>query len=78
MTVDAGPTSFTGEMSGALGSLAIPDGTVSGDTLQCRIRISSPMPMEVGVSATVSGGSMTGSVDAGLFGQMPLRGVRAP
>ena len=77
LEVDAGPSSFTGHMSGALGEMAIPDGTVSGDTLSCTLRITSPMPMQVDVTATVAGDRMTGSVDAGLFGAMPLEGVRA-
>jgi len=76
LTVQAAGSSFTGTMSGGLGSLDIPDGTVSGDTLSCRIRINSPMPMQVEVTAAVAGDTMSGSVDAGMFGSMPLSGVR--
>ena len=76
LTVRAEGTTFTGTMSGALGSLDIPDGTVSGGTLSCRIGITSPMPMQVDVTAAVAGDTMSGSVDAGMFGSMPLTGVR--
>lgn len=77
LAVRSNGDSFTGTMSGGLGEMAIPDGKVSGDTLSCRIGISSPMPMQVDVTATVTGDTMRGSVDAGLFGTMPLEGVRA-
>jgi len=76
LEVQAQGDRFTGRMSGALGEMAIPDGTVRGDTLSCRIGISRPMPMQVDVSAAVSGDTLNGSVDAGLFGAMPLTGVR--
>ena len=77
LVIDAGPSTFTGHMSGALGERDITEGTVSGNTLSCRIGITSPMPMNVEVNASVNGDAMTGSVDAGLFGSMPLEGVRA-
>ena len=76
LTVQANGASFTGSLEGMLGSIAIPDGTVMGDTLRCHLGITSPMPMGVEVEATVSGDALTGTVDAGMFGSMPLTGTR--
>ena len=76
LTVQESGGTFTGSLEGMLGSMRIDDGTVLGNTLRCSLRISSPMPMGVDVEATVSGDALTGSVDAGMFGQMPLTGAR--
>jgi hypothetical protein len=54
--------SFTGSMAGGMGSMDITDGTIEGDTLNC--------------TATVTGDQMTGTVNAGAFGDMPLTGER--
>ena len=77
LTVAAEGEKFTGRMFGALGDIAIPDGRIEGDTLRCTLDITAPLPMRVDVTATVSGDALRGTVDAGLFGSMPLSGVRA-
>lgn len=77
LVVATAGSGFTGSLTGDLGDVTIPDGTVHGDTLSCRMSITRPMPMQVEVTATVAGSTMNGSVDAGLFGLMPLEGVRA-
>ena len=52
-------------------------GKVDGDTLTWSASITSPMPMTLEFSATVSGDAMTGNVKLGAFGNAPLSGVRA-
>ncbi|AOH83731.1 hypothetical protein AWL63_06870 [Sphingomonas panacis] len=74
--VSAG-TSFTGNLSGALGSVEVKDGTVDGDTLAWVMSITSPMPMKLECTATVDGDTLTGSVGAGGLGSFPVSGVRA-
>jgi hypothetical protein len=76
LTVKSAGASFTGGLSGALGSVDVPDGTVDGDTIAWRMRISSPMPMTLECSATVEGDALTGSVGAGGYGSFPLSGTR--
>jgi hypothetical protein len=66
---------FTGKMSGRQGEQAI-SGKVDGDTLTWSAQITSPFPMTLEFTVTVSGDSMSGSVKAGAFGSSPLTGER--
>ena len=75
LTVTSSGDTFTGTMSGAMGSNDV-SGTVDGDTLIWSMDITSPMPMTLDNRATVDGDSMTGTVKAGAFGDMPLSGER--
>ncbi len=75
LTVKSNGGSFTGTMSGAMGSNDV-SGTVEGDTLIWSMDITSPMPMTLDNKVTVDGDSMTGTVKAGAFGDMPLTGER--
>ena len=79
-TVDATITTsgdtFTGTTAGQMGSQEV-SGKVDGDTLTWSTNITSPMPMTLEFSATVSGDSMSGNVKLGAFGNAPLSGVRA-
>ena len=67
LTVTSSGDTFTGTMSGAMGSNDV-SGTVDGDTLIWSMDITSPMPMTLDNRATVDGDSMTGTVKAGAFG----------
>ncbi|MGH7023614.1 MAG: hypothetical protein ACREEB_08500 [Caulobacteraceae bacterium] len=68
--------SFTGTMKGRMGEQPI-SGKVDGDTLTWSAQITSPFPMTLEFTVTVSGDAMSGSVKAGAFGSSPLTGVRA-
>lgn len=70
-------SSWTGNMAGGMGSMDIKDGTVSGNTLHWKMDMTVPMPMTLTCEATVDGDSITGKVNAGAFGDMPLSGERA-
>jgi hypothetical protein len=67
---------FTGKMEGRMGGQDI-SGKVDGDTLTWSAAITTPFPMTLEFTVTVSGDAMTGSVKAGSFGSSPLTGVRA-
>jgi hypothetical protein len=67
---------FTGKMKGRMGEQDI-SGKVDGDTLTWSASITSPFPMTLEFTATVSGDNISGSVKAGAFGSSPLTGVRA-
>ena len=75
LTVKSDGDSFTGNMSGAMGTNDV-SGKVEGDTLIWSMDITSPMPMTLDNKATVDGDTMTGTVKAGAFGDMPLSGTR--
>lgn len=77
MTVASSGETFTGTMSGAMGSLDIEEGKVNGDALSWKMAIKVPMPMTLDCTATVDGDTMTGSAGAGAFGSFPLTGTRA-
>ena len=77
LTVNRDGDSWTGNMAGGMGSMDISNGTVEGDTLKWTMDMTVPMPMKLTCEATVDGDSMTGKVNAGAFGDMPLSGERA-
>ncbi|MDP4605054.1 MAG: hypothetical protein NWS68_02740 [Erythrobacter sp.] len=68
--------SFTGSMAGGMGSMDVVDGKIDGDTLSWKMNMVVPMPMTLTCEATVNGDQLTGSVNAGAFGAMPLSGQR--
>jgi hypothetical protein len=68
--------SFTGSMAGGMGSMDIKNGTVNGNTLSWAMDMTVPMPMTLNCTATVEGDQLTGKVNAGAFGDMPLTGQR--
>lgn len=69
--------SFTGSISGDLGSMPIKDGQVSGETLTWTMKMTMPMPIDLDCAATVDGDAINGTVKAGMFGTMTLTGTRA-
>ena len=68
--------SFTGSMAGGMGAMDVADGKISGNTLTWKMNMTVPMPMTLECEATVDGDTLTGSVNAGAFGAMPLSGTR--
>lgn len=76
LTVASTGDSFSGRAEGGLGSMAIEDGTVDGDTLAWPMKVSKPMPITLNCKATISGDSLEGKVSAGIFGKFPITGTR--
>ena len=72
---DDGNTS-TGSMAGGMGSMDVKDGKIDGDTLTWAMDMTVPMPMTLNCTANVNGDQLTGTVNAGAFGDMPLTGQR--
>ncbi|MCP5396244.1 MAG: hypothetical protein H6918_05870 [Sphingomonadaceae bacterium] len=75
--VDGGDGTFTGNLSGGLGSMDVENGKVDGNSLTWSMNMTMPMPMTLECSATIDGDTLTGTVVAGAFGGMPLSGTRA-
>jgi hypothetical protein len=67
---------FTGQMAGSMGSMDVNEGKIDGNQLSWKMNMTVPMPMTLDCSATVEGDQLTGSVNAGAFGAMPLTGQR--
>jgi hypothetical protein len=76
LTVEVSGDVFTGSNVGPMGSQAIADGKVDGDTITWSSEITSPMPMKLDCKATVDGDNITGTVTAGMFGSFPMSGSR--
>ena len=74
---DNGDGTFTGSMQGAQGSMDVEEGKVDGNTLTWVMNMTVPMPMKLTCEATIDGDTLTGGVNAGAFGTMPLSGTRA-
>ncbi len=72
---DDGST-FTGSNQGAMGGMDVEDGKIDGNTLTWKMQMTVPMPMTLEGTATVDGDQLTGSVNAGAFGSMPMTGER--
>jgi len=74
---DNGDGTFTGNMAGGMGSMDVEEGKVDGNTLTWKMNMTVPMPMTLECEATVDGDAITGTVNAGAFGAMPVSGTRA-
>lgn len=68
--------SFTGSMAGSMGSMDVQEGRIDGNQLTWKMNMTVPMPMTLDCQATVEGDQLTGTVNAGAFGAMPLTGQR--
>lgn len=78
LTIVPDGDTFSGNITGDLGSMDISGGTIAGQTLRWKMRMTSPMPMDLDCEATIEGDALTGSVKAGMFGTMRLEGSRQP
>jgi len=67
---------FTGSMAGGMGSMDVEEGKIDGDKLTWKMNMTVPMPMTLDCEATVTGDQLTGNVNAGAFGAMPISGER--
>ena len=68
---------LTGTQSADGESAEIFEGTLNGDAVAWKVSITSPMPMTLSFTGTVSGDSMSGQMQAGAFGSFPFSGTRA-
>lgn len=70
-----------GSLSGTLGdgadSTPLTDTAIQGDTVSFSAKIVKPMPITLGFSGTVSGGTISGNVKFGGFGAGPFTATKA-
>ncbi len=67
---------FNGTNAGPLGSLDVKDGKVDGNRLTWTMEMTMPMPMTLSCEAVVTDGKITGTINAGAFGQLAMSGAR--
>ena len=76
VTIVTNGDTFTGTNEGAMGSMALEDGKIDGNTLTWVMNMTVPMPMKLEGNATIIDGVLTGSVNAGAFGEMAMSGTK--
>ncbi len=76
VTIVTNGDTFTGTNEGAMGSMELEDGKVDGNTLTWVMNMTVPMPMKLEGTATIDGDTLTGSVNAGAFGELAMTGTR--
>jgi phage repressor protein C with HTH and peptisase S24 domain len=76
MTLSQDGDSVSGTNAGATGSADVKDGKIDGNTLTWKMDITVPMPMTLEGTATVDGDSMSGTIKAGAFGEMPFSATK--
>jgi hypothetical protein len=67
---------LSGTMQSPQGEMAITGGKADGDNLSWTTSITSPMPMDLEFSATVTGDEIAGTVKLGAFGDADFNGTR--
>ena len=67
---------FTGQITGDLGTMELQGGKISGNQLSWKMKMTSPMPIDLDCKATVEGTDLTGTIKAGFFGTMKLEGTK--
>ena len=72
---DDGET-FTGQLSGGMGTMDVKDGRIEGNTLTWKMKMGMPMPMTLDCEATVDGDAVSGTIKAGMMGTMPFTAQR--
>ncbi len=76
LTITSDGDTFTGQNAGTMGSLEIQNGKVDGNTLNWTMDMKVPMPMTLTGTATIDGDALTGTINAGAFGNMAITGTR--
>jgi hypothetical protein len=77
VTPGADGTTFTGSLVGGLGSLEVKNGKIVDDkTITWTMDMTAPLPLSLEAKATIDGNTLTGTVNAGAFGDLPISGTR--
>ncbi len=76
LTIKVDGDAIVGTNEGAQGSMDLEGGKVDGNSLSWTMNMTVPMPMTLAATATVEGDQLTGSVNAGAFGEMPMTGTK--
>lgn len=67
---------LTGSIESAIGSGAISDGVIEGDTLSWSAPVKLPLPVTGQFKAKIDGDSIAGAVTLGRIGDAPFKGAR--
>ena len=77
LTLSTAGGALTGKQEAEGNTTEISEGSVSGDSVSWKVSITNPMPLTLTFNGTVSGNSLNGNADTGMFGSFPFEGTRA-
>jgi hypothetical protein len=77
LTLSTAGGTLTGSQEAEGNTTEISEGSASGDSVSWKVSITNPMPLTLTFNGTVSGSSLTGNADTGMFGSFPFEGTRA-
>ena len=77
LTLSTAGGTLTGTQEAEGNTTEISEGTASGDSVSWKVSITNPMPLTLTFNGTVSGNSLSGNADTGMFGSFPFEGKRA-
>jgi hypothetical protein len=70
--------SITGTLSTSVGDGSITSGTISNNNLSAAASLSfQGMPVNVKITGTIEGETVSGNVDTGILGSLPFTGTKA-
>ena len=67
---------LTGTMGSPMGTIDLEDGTVDGDNLSWKAKLTQPMPITLECTAIVNGDAIDGEAKLGAFGTAKFSGTR--
>ena len=77
LAIKANGATLTGKQSAEGNETEIFDGTVNGNDVAWKVKITSPMPLTLAFSGKVTGDAIEGDMGIGPMGSFPFKGVRA-
>jgi hypothetical protein len=76
LTLKASGGALTGSQEAEGNTTDIFEGSANGDELSWKVAITNPMPLTLTFNASVSGNTISGNADTGMFGSFPFEGTR--
>ena len=77
LVLEESGSELTGTMGNQGTTIPLQDGTVSGDHVEFKAKVTSPMPITLEFSGDVAGDAISGTVSFGAFGKGTWSGTRA-
>jgi hypothetical protein len=77
VTLSTAGGALSGKQEAEGNSTDIFEGSANGDSASWKVSITNPMPLTLTFNGTVSGDTITGNADTGMFGSFPFQGKRA-
>ena len=77
LTLKSSGATLTGTQEAEGNATDIFEGSVNGDNASWKVSITNPMPLTLSFNGSVSGDTISGQADTGMFGSFPFQGTRA-